>query len=214
VGSRVALCRALLPTVCINLFDSLPPPPLTNAVDLPLLLLSGVYVAALISSLTYFAAMEWKDWLSRECSTSFLLVSAVCIDLYDSLSRPPLTNADDFSLLIWPGVYGAALILSLTYFAAMEWKDYQDSAARQESVAGTLLSRDCCYESLMNTLLPGLLLTLEYLGSVGTSLLSGVCCQDSIIREICCQYSVIKTLSRRLYYQDSTAEDSIIRSLL
>jgi hypothetical protein len=51
-------------------------------------------------------------------------VSTVCIDLFDSLSPPPLTNADGFSSLLSPGAYGVAFLVSATYFAALGWKDW------------------------------------------------------------------------------------------
>jgi hypothetical protein len=111
-------------TVCIDLFDSLSPPPLTNAVGFSSLLSPGAYGVAFLISVTYFAALEWKDWFSREMLTSFYLVSTVCIDLFDSLSPPPLTNADGFSSLLSPGAYGVAFLISVTYFAALEWKDW------------------------------------------------------------------------------------------
>jgi hypothetical protein len=112
-------------TACIDLFDSLSPPPLTNAAVYSLLLLPGAYEVAFLVSVTYFAMLEWKDWLSRELLTSFFLfVSTVCIDLFDSQSLPPLTNAVGYSLLLSPGAYGVAFLLSVTYFAALEWKDW------------------------------------------------------------------------------------------
>jgi hypothetical protein len=107
-------------TVCIDLFDSLSPPPLTNAVGFSSLLSPGAYGVAFLISVTYFAALEWKDWFSREMLTSFYLVSTVCIDLFDSLSPPPLTNADGFSSILSPGAYRVAFLVSATYFAALE----------------------------------------------------------------------------------------------
>jgi hypothetical protein len=111
-------------TVCIDLFDSLSPPPLTNADGFSSLLSPGAYGVAFLVSVTYFAALEWKDWFSREMLTSFYLVSTVCIDLFDSLSPPPLTNADGFSSILSSGAHGVAFLVSATYFAALEWKDW------------------------------------------------------------------------------------------
>jgi hypothetical protein len=67
---------------------------------------------AFLISVTYFEAMEWKDRLSF---SSFYLVSTVCIDLFDSLSPPSLTNARGFSLLLLAGACGVAFLVSVIF---------------------------------------------------------------------------------------------------
>jgi hypothetical protein len=54
----------------------------------------------------------------------FCLVITICNDLFDSLSPLPLTKTIGFALLLLPGADGVAFLVSVTYFAAMEWKDW------------------------------------------------------------------------------------------
>jgi hypothetical protein len=135
VVKEVVHFSSFVSTICIGLFDSLSPTLLPNADGFSLLLLLGVYGEAVFISLTYFVAMEWKEWLSREWCTSCLLVSTVCIGLFDSIAASSHKRGWFLSTTVTRGVWGSVDYLSSTYFEAMEWKDW--------------LSRECCTPCLL-----------------------------------------------------------------